>query len=73
METIDRPYFAEGTPAMLKLEAMVDKVGLSNVLYALAHIAWAKGDHLRANWQDRAAAKVWEGDASKIEKLAARI
>ena len=73
METIDRPYFAEGTPAMNRLEAMVDKVGLSNVLYALAQVAWAKADHLHANWQDKEAAKCWESDASKIEKLAARI
>jgi len=27
-----KPYFAEGTPAMVELEAMVDRVGLRNVL-----------------------------------------
>ena len=73
METIDRPYFAEGTPAMKRLEAMVDKVGLSNVLYALAQVAHAKAELLSGNWQNEAAAKCWESDALKIEKLAERI
>ena len=44
---LDGPYFAEGTPAMVELESMVDKVGLSNVLYALAHIAFMKAEHLQ--------------------------
>jgi hypothetical protein len=36
------PYFAEGTEAMIALEAMVDRVGVANVLYALQHICNAK-------------------------------
>ena len=67
------PYFAEGTPAMVELEGMVDKVGLSNVLYALAHIACAKADHLQSNWQDKAGAKAWQSDARKLDAFAARI
>jgi len=36
------PFFAEGTPAMVELEAMVDKVGLRNVMWALQHISLAR-------------------------------
>jgi hypothetical protein len=67
------PYFAEGTEAMFALEAMVDKVGLRNVVHALAHIANAKADHLRSNWQDHAAARAWENDAYKLEAIVGRI
>jgi len=67
------PYFAEGTEAMLALEAMVDKVGVSNVLYALQHICDAKADHLESNWQDRVSAKVWERDARLCGRAAAGV
>ena len=70
---LDGPYFAEGTPAMVELEGMVDKVGLSNVLYALAHIAFMKAEHLQSNWQDKAGAKAWQGDARKLDAFASRI
>lgn len=66
-------YFAEGTEAMLALEAMVDKVGLRNVVYALAQIADAKAEHIHTNWQDHALAKKWENDASKLDAIAHRI
>ena len=33
-----KPYFAEGSEAMIELEAMVDKAGLRNVMWALQHI-----------------------------------
>ena len=67
------PYFAEGTPAMVELETMVDKVGLSNVLYALSHIAGAKAEHLQVNWQDKAGARAWMNDARKLDAFAAKI
>jgi hypothetical protein len=65
-----KPYFAEGTEAMLALEAMVDRAGLANVIYALAHIANAKADHLASNWQDRSSAKAWEHDAQLLDNAA---
>jgi ABC-type uncharacterized transport system substrate-binding protein len=34
-QSIPTPYFEEGSEAMIALEAMVDRVGLANVLYAL--------------------------------------
>lgn len=66
-------YFAEGTEAMIALEAMVDKVGLRNVVYALSHIASEKAEHIHTNWQDHALAKKWENDASKLDAIANRI
>jgi hypothetical protein len=66
-----RPYFCEGSDAMVALEEMVDRVGLSNVLWALEHVCHAKAEHLASNWQDAAAAKIWTRDAAKCSKLAA--
>jgi hypothetical protein len=66
-------YFQEGSEAMLALEAMVDKVGIRNVVYALSHIASAKAEHLRTNWQDHGSAVRWENDARKLDTIANRI
>ena len=53
---------------MLALEAMVDRVGLDNVLYALASICAAKAEHVAVNWQDTTLAKCWERNASVVEQ-----
>jgi hypothetical protein len=66
-------YFARGTEAMIALEAMVDKVGLRNVVYALSMICDAKAEHIHVAWQDHALAKKWENDASKLDAIANRI
>ena len=55
------------------LEQMVDKAGLSKVLFWLSTICDAKADHLASNWQDDNAAKEWKADARAIDKLAAKI
>jgi hypothetical protein len=65
-------YFEEGSDAMVQLEAMVDGVGMTNVLYALAHICWAKANHLETNWQDRATAYLWRVGGNKLDRFAAR-
>ncbi len=57
-------YFSEGSEAMLQLEAMVDKVGTANVLYALEHICRAKVEHLETNWQDEQSAQWWNQRAN---------
>lgn len=67
------PYFAEGTEAMIALEEMVDKVGVLNVLYALAHIARGKAEHLRVNWQDHSTAVDWDRDAARCERTATQV
>ena len=38
LPSLSQPFFAENSPAMLELESMVDRVGIRNVLYALAKI-----------------------------------
>jgi hypothetical protein len=70
--SLSQPFFSENSPAMLELEGMVDRVGMANVLYALAHIALAKADHLETNWQDRASAYLWRVGAGKLDRFAAR-
>ena len=67
------PYFAEGTEAMVALEAMVDRVGVANVLYALQHICNAKADHVLANWQDEEAEGKWGKDGNICGCAATRI
>ena len=64
-------YFKEGSEAMVALEAMVDKVGMANVLYALGHIAAEKAEHLAANWQDKPAARHWQKRANTCNAIAA--
>jgi hypothetical protein len=48
-----KPYFAEGTDAMMALEAMTDHAGLRNVVWALAHICWDKAEHVQAKLAGR--------------------
>ena len=67
------PYFTEGSPAMVELESMVDKVGIRNVLWALAHIAGAKAEHVATNWQDVLLAKQWMKISGQIQSLVPRI
>lgn len=54
------------------LEQMVDRLGLSKVLFMLAEICHEKADHVETNWQDRVLASEWIKDAKAIEKLAAK-
>lgn len=61
---MDKPYFCEGSDAMVELEATVDKVGLSNVVYALAHICREKASHLETTWQDKLTAKAYQRRAN---------
>lgn len=70
---MNKPFFAEGTEAMLQLEAMVDKVGVSNVLHALAYIAGQKAAHIETNWQDASSAKAWQERANKIGALTNKV
>ena len=59
----------DGSPEFDVLEALVDRVGLRNVVYALALIARHKAEHIRHNWQDEALANLWEHDARILEKV----
>jgi|GraSoiStandDraft_55_1057291.scaffolds.fasta_scaffold740620_1 hypothetical protein len=61
----------QNSEAMLVLEALVDKVGMRNVVYALGQIAGAKADHIRADWQDIGFARMWQNNANKLDRYAA--
>jgi hypothetical protein len=63
-------YFEDGSNAMLQLEAMVNKAGLRNVLWALAHISRAKAHHIEGN---KDTAKTWMRDALKLSRCAQRL
>jgi hypothetical protein len=65
-------YFDEGSEAMVALEAMVDRVGMANVLYALAQISRMKAEHLETNWQDMSTAQWWNQRATRLDKVAAQ-
>ena len=51
---------------MDRLEAMVDNVGLSWVVDALAEICFLKADHIEQTWQDRALALAWSRAGTKL-------
>ena len=68
-----KPYFAEGTEAMIALEAMVDTAGLRNVVWALAHICWDKAEHVETNWQDDQLARDWNANAAMLDSSAAKL
>jgi hypothetical protein len=67
------PYFAEGTEAMIALEAMVDHAGLRNVVWAMAHICWAKAEHVQAAWQDDQLARDWNANAAMLNRFAEKL
>lgn len=55
------------------LEALIDKHGLTMVVTGLSLICSEKAEHIRANWQDRVTAKVWDADAKTLDKAARAI
>jgi hypothetical protein len=55
------------------LEALLDKHGMSKLLFALAEICHGKAEHVSVNWQDKKLASEWVKDALDIEKLAGKI
>ena len=57
----------------LQLELAIDKVGLPQVLEHLANICHGKAEHLRENWQDAKAAKLWDKNAAYLEKLSPKL
>ena len=48
------------------LENMIDRTSLYEVLSIIEGICAAKADHLRSNWQDDYAAKLWDRAGADI-------
>jgi hypothetical protein len=55
------------------LEALVDSANLGAVLEALVEICGEKAEHIRANWQDRETARVWDTGAGRVARAAVEI
>lgn len=54
----------------LALEALVDSIGMTEVLNLLAAISAEKAEHLLTNWQDKATARQWESVGAKLSATA---
>lgn len=54
--------------SLATLEALIDKYTLPQIVAQLADICREKSQHLRENWQDEKSAKVWDKNATKLEK-----
>ena len=48
------------------LEALIDTYTLADVLTAISDICYGKAEHLRSNWQDENAARVWQNTARRV-------
>ena len=55
------------------LEDIMDKSSLEKVLESLANICYEKAEHLRENWQDYTAAKIWDKAAHVVDRAAANV
>ena len=55
------------------LEAIIDRVGLSETLAEMASICGAKAQHIRENWQDEALAREWSSHATRLENLVRKV
>jgi len=55
------------------LEILVDNTSLGYVLTELATICEEKAEHIRATYQDRALAHVWDKAGIKIEKVSDKV
>lgn len=48
------------------IEALIDRIGLSDTVELLAEIASAKADHIREAWQDETTAASWDDAAGAL-------
>ena len=55
------------------LEAIIDRVGLSETLAEMASICDAKAQHIRENWQDEALAREWSLHAARLENFVRKV
>ena len=55
------------------LESLIDGANLGAVLMALSEICGEKAEHIRANWQDAATARVWDEACGVIGMASASV
>lgn len=55
------------------LEALIDRIGLPNVVECLASVCGEKAEHVRVNWQDARAAKSWGAAETHLNRAAERV
>lgn len=55
------------------IEQLIDQSSLLDVLTAIECICGEKAAHLRANWQDRQSAKVWDKASNLVGETARRV
>lgn len=65
--------FDDGRTADDYVESLIDKIGLHNVMYAVAAVCGSKEVHLLTNWQDYEGASVWAYAKKEIEKLGRKL
>jgi len=53
----------------VRLESLIDSVGLAELLCDVAEICREKAEHLRHSWQSPLEATAWDRAASRIEKI----
>lgn len=56
-----------------RLEDMIDRSSIEDVINAIAFIAAEKEDHIIHNWQDRATARAWGRAVTILERAASQI
>lgn len=54
-------------------ERLMDEMTLPQMVELMSEICYEKASHLRENWQDEKAAKLWEKNAKQLEKLAPKL
>lgn len=51
-----------------QVESLIDSIGVAGFLHVVEEILNGKADHLRTNWQDANAARVFEQVAQRVAK-----
>ncbi len=62
---------ADRTRLQEQVEALIDAHGLYELLDATGMVCFAKGSHLRENWQDSHMAKAWDSAGKRVSTCAA--
>lgn len=61
-----------GQDAQNRLEEIVDAIGMEQTLENLSAVCFEKANHLRSNWQDSTASRLWDGVGRRIMAMASR-